>query len=201
MSSLSSTTVLLIRMLLEDMVGVRPVYQTCRQDLDVMLAAADAAVVIGDEALQLQADRRSGLAIHDAGTMWRTWAGLPMVFAVWAIRRDFALAHPARVRAVHEALTNAVRRARNDPTAVALAGIKESEKPPFGPLKYDTLVEYYRSLDYSLGKRQVAAMNEFSNRAVAKGEHRGMCDLSLFHTCPRSVETHVFHPDEAIPAP
>ena len=69
-----------------------------------MLLEADAAVLIGDVALRAtyEAPRR-GLLVTDLGQAWRDWTGLPMVFAVWAVRRDFAAAHPGLVKDVHEA--------------------------------------------------------------------------------------------------
>ncbi|EYT80224.1 ABC transporter substrate-binding protein, partial [Streptomyces sp. Tu 6176] len=88
LSAASRSTTLLARMLLEDAVGVRPEYRTLRQDVDTMLRTARAAVVIGDDALRVRAAAPAGLTVHDTGAMWRSWTGLPMVFAVWAVRRD-----------------------------------------------------------------------------------------------------------------
>ena len=69
-----------------------------------MLLEADAGVLIGDVALRaLYEAPRRGLAVTDLGQAWREWTGLPMVFAVWAVRRDFAAAHPGLVKDVHEA--------------------------------------------------------------------------------------------------
>ena len=38
--------------------------------------------------------RGGGWIVHDLGAAWRDWTGLPMVFAVWAARRDYAEAQP-----------------------------------------------------------------------------------------------------------
>ncbi len=60
-------------------------------DLDVMLAKADAAILIGDPALLALEERvnrflRSGeeLVYHDLAEEWHTLTGLPFVSAVWA---------------------------------------------------------------------------------------------------------------------
>ncbi|MEW2548739.1 menaquinone biosynthesis protein [Streptomyces sp. NPDC047002] len=170
LSTTSRSTVLLVRMLLEDFVGVRPRYVAHRQDLDTMLAAADAAVLIGDDALRLTVAKRPDLAVHDTGQLWRRCTGLPMVFAVWAVRRRYAQERQPQVRAVHEALTAAVDRARRAPLAVAAAAHRESLRSPAGPVPFDTLLSYYRAIDYSFGQRQFAAIEEFSRRAAAHGE-------------------------------
>jgi chorismate dehydratase len=170
LSDTSRTTVLLVRMLLEDAVGVRPVYRSHRQDLEAMLTAADAAVLIGDDALRLNAAGRPGYTVHDTGAMWRDLSGLPMVFAVWAVRREFALAHPERTRAVHAALLDALCRARRAPGAVAAAAARESAGTRNGHLDEGVLAGYYQALDYSLGERQLAAVGEFARRAAVWGE-------------------------------
>ena len=60
-------------------------------DLDAMLAAADAAILIGDPALLALEDiaarlERTGeeLVYHDIAEEWHTLTGLPFVSAVWA---------------------------------------------------------------------------------------------------------------------
>jgi chorismate dehydratase len=50
---------------------------------------ADAALVIGDPAMRLEASARGlDLKIYDLAEEWRTMTGLPFVFAVWAARED-----------------------------------------------------------------------------------------------------------------
>jgi chorismate dehydratase len=50
---------------------------------------ADAALVIGDPAMRLEAAaRRLDLKIYDLAEEWRAMTGLPFVFAVWAARED-----------------------------------------------------------------------------------------------------------------
>jgi chorismate dehydratase len=135
-----------------------------------MLTGADAAVLIGDDALRLHARPPAGLRIQDTGALWREWTGLPMVFAVWVVRREAARAHPERVRAVSAALAEAAALARAHPAAVARAAAAESARGPGGRLSEQVLLDYYRVLDYSLGDRQFAAVREFARRAAARGE-------------------------------
>lgn len=170
LSEVSRTTALLARLLLEDLVGVRPVYRRAPQNVGEMLGSAQAAVVIGDDALRLRTRTPEGLRVFDTGELWRSWTGLPMVFAVWAVRRDYALAHPDRVRAVRDALTDAVRRARAAPAAVAASAALESARGPGGALPEEVLLDYFRVLDYSLGDRQLASIREFARRTEARGE-------------------------------
>jgi chorismate dehydratase len=160
LGSTSRTSVLLARMWLEHVHGVRPSYFSCPPDLTTMLLEADAAVLIGDAALRAthHAPQR-GLTVHDLGSAWRSWTGLPMVFAVWAARRSYAQAHPGLVKDVHAAFL----RSRDD----ALAHIDEVAATAARWEVFDaaTLASYFRTLDFSLGPRQVEGLRKFAARA------------------------------------
>ena len=142
-----------------------PRYFRCPPDLTEMLLEADAGVVIGDVALRATHEAPArGLVVTDLGAAWRDWTGLPMVFAVWAVRRDFATAHPGLVKDVHEAFLRSrdLCLAELDEVAAAAARWEPFDSP--------TLAGYFRTLDFSLGARQVAGLREFANRAAALGE-------------------------------
>ncbi|WP_446217883.1 menaquinone biosynthetic enzyme MqnA/MqnD family protein [Micromonospora sp. IBHARD004] len=165
LGSTSRTGVLLARMLLGERYGVRPEYFRCPPDLTQMLLEADAGVLIGDVALRaLYEAPRRGLAVTDLGQAWREWTGLPMVFAVWAVRRDFAAAHPGLVKEVHEAFLRSRDLCLAELDQVAEAAAR------WEPFDAATLATYFRTLDFSLGERQVAGVREFARRAAALGE-------------------------------
>ncbi|MDR7279721.1 menaquinone biosynthetic enzyme MqnA/MqnD family protein [Catenuloplanes atrovinosus] len=165
LGSASRTSVLLARMMLAERWGVRPEYFTCPPDLTAMLLEADAAVVIGDVALRgMYEAPRHGLHVTDLGQAWREWTGLPMVFAVWAARRDFAAQHPGRVKDVHEAFL------RSRDLCLAELDDVAASAARWEPFDADTLATYFRALDFSLGERQVEGLREFARRATARGE-------------------------------
>jgi chorismate dehydratase len=53
---------------------------------------------------------------------------------------------------------------------VAAAAARESREGRAGAVEVPVLIDYYRALDYSLGERQMAAIQEFTERAAARGE-------------------------------
>ncbi|MDT4976332.1 MAG: chorismate dehydratase [Pseudonocardiales bacterium] len=164
LGSTSRTSVLLARMWLAEVYGVAPDYFGCPPDLTTMLLEADAAVLIGDAALRATYDApRHGLDVYDLGQVWRDWTGLPMVFAVWAVRRDYAEANPGLVKDVH----NAFVRSRDD----ALAHVDEiaAQAAQWEVFDAATLATYFRTLDFSLGPRQLDGLVEFARRAAAVG--------------------------------
>ena len=165
LGSTSRTGVLLARMLLGQRYQVSPRYFRCPPDLTEMLLEADAGVVIGDVALRATHEAPArGLVVTDLGAAWRDWTGLPMVFAVWAVRRDFATAHPGLVKDVHEAFLRSRDLCLAELDEVATAAAR------WEPFDAATLAGYFRTLDFSLGERQVAGLREFAQRAAALGE-------------------------------
>jgi chorismate dehydratase len=164
LGSTSRTSVLLVRMWLAEVYGVRPDYFDCPPDLTSMLLEADAAVLIGDAALRATYDApRHGLTVYDLGQVWREWTGLPMVFAVWAARRDYADANPGLVKDVHSAFIAS----RDD----ALAHVDDVAEQAARWEVFDaaTLATYFRMLDFSLGARQIEGLVEFGRRAALAG--------------------------------
>ena len=164
LGSTSRTSVLLAQLWLASVHGVAPSYFVCPPDLTAMLLEADAAVLIGDAALRATYDApRLGLEVHDLGAVWKRWTGLPMVFAVWAARREYAEAHPGLVKDVHDAFVRSRDQAlaHVDEVAAAAARWEVFDGP--------TLATYFRTLDFSLGPRQVRGLVEFSRRAAAAG--------------------------------
>jgi chorismate dehydratase len=164
LGSTSRTTVELARLVLEQQVGVQPDYYTCPPDLAEMMREGSAAVLIGDAALRasLHDAPRLGLAVHDLGAAWRDWTGLPMVFAVWAARRDFAEREPALVKDVHAAFLSSrdLSLSEVDEVAAQAARWEDFDAP--------TLARYFRTLDFSLGERQLAGLAEFARRVAPR---------------------------------
>lgn len=84
----SSTSVRLLRLLLEARGGIRPRY--ARNPLDGNVpASADAALVIGDRALRWRAQPPAGFRqAMDLAWAWHAWTSLPFTFARWVVRTD-----------------------------------------------------------------------------------------------------------------
>src|SRR5689334_10649479 len=144
LGSTSRTGVLLAQMLLTERYGAEPEYFRCPPELTQMLIEADAAVLIGDPALRAMYEApRLGVEVTDLGQAWRDWTGLPMVFAVWAVRKDFAEAHPGLVKDVHEAFLRSRELCLVELDDVADAAAR------WEPFDAATLAQYFRTLDFS----------------------------------------------------
>lgn len=83
----SRSSAAMVRILLEELLDVRPEYHAGASDLPEMLRHHDAALLIGDPALKADL---SGLHVLDLAEGWRRLTDLPFVFAVWAVRPEVA---------------------------------------------------------------------------------------------------------------
>jgi chorismate dehydratase len=164
LGSTSRTSVLLAQMVLEERYAVRPAYFTCPPDLTAMLLEAEAAVLIGDAALRATYDAPArGLTVHDLGAEWKDWTGLPMVFAVWAVRQEFARERPVAVRDVHHAFRTSLD------LSLARVGEVAAQAARWEPFDAAVLANYFTTLDFRLGDDQIKGLREFAARAAARG--------------------------------
>ncbi|MBM3264322.1 MAG: hypothetical protein FJY97_12975, partial [candidate division Zixibacteria bacterium] len=139
----------LTRIVLNDRYGV--VFESCAHppDMDAMLGRADAALVIGDPALE-NADRTTPHL--DLGAEWTALTGLPFVYAFWAGRPDaVAPADVAALRRSAEAgipripeIAAEYARTRNHPTAFYTAYLSDHLSYALGPEEQAGLMEFYR---------------------------------------------------------
>ena len=61
-------------------------------------------LLIGDQGLEALYFPQPGTTCHDLGALWQEWTGLPMVYAVWAAREEFARTNGSELVAVEEEL-------------------------------------------------------------------------------------------------
>ena len=83
MDTSSRTSVALAAVIARRAFGIAPEPVPMAPDLEVMLAKADAALIIGDNALLLDHDAVRARKI-DLGESWTEATGLPFVYAFWA---------------------------------------------------------------------------------------------------------------------
>jgi predicted solute-binding protein len=83
----SRTSAMLARVILAERFGVTPQVFSHRANLAEMLEKADAALLIGDAALRVDPATLPFQTL-DLGAEWIAMTGLPMVFAVWAGRKE-----------------------------------------------------------------------------------------------------------------
>lgn len=90
----SRTSAALVEIFLRKFVGVNPGFVRQPPQLEEMLRWHDAALLIGDVALQA---RTENYYVYDLAEQWQHWTGRPFVFAFWAMRRAALAQAPAGV--------------------------------------------------------------------------------------------------------
>ena len=106
----SRTSAALTKILCARVYGIAPAFVPHAPNLRVMLAAHDAALLIGDPALFADAEALDAEKI-DLGETWTGWTGLPFVWAFWAGPADAANGRViARLQGARDAGRQAVAR-------------------------------------------------------------------------------------------
>lgn len=108
LANTSATSQVLAKIILERKYGVRPRYFVSPPVLSAVFLEADAVLLIGDDALRIMADPR-GLHLYDLGFEWKELTGEKMVYAVWVVRRDYALSCRKEVKQALTAFQSSMR--------------------------------------------------------------------------------------------
>lgn len=160
----SETSHCLLKIVLHDAYQAVPgCYITEASTAGEALADADAVLFIGDDALFNYHNRQQGLFYYDIGAEWKQLTGLPMVYAVWVVRRRFARTQPELLQTVYERVTGGFRHglANIDQAVAAFA-----DKLPFS---CDQISTYLKLLNWSLTPAHQQALLSFYQRAYHIG--------------------------------
>lgn len=98
----SATSVNLLKILLTKFSGIRPRYQYAAPVLNDMMKHAEAALLIGDDAIKAQWTNHS-YKVSDLGELWRRATGKWMSFAVMAVRKQVVQEQPELVARIYQA--------------------------------------------------------------------------------------------------
>jgi predicted solute-binding protein len=154
----SSTSVRLLRVLLAEKHSLRTVAYARGMDEDD-LARADAALVIGDQALRWRRSPPPEFSlVMDLAAEWHHWTGLPFVFARWGVRRTV----PAPARAwLARFLLQSVERA--EPMLASAENFLASplNAAPNDLGSVEEMRAYIRLIRYRLGADEVRAAERF----------------------------------------
>lgn len=99
----SATSIHLLKIIMAMHFECNPEYVRAEPALDKMLETSDAALIIGDPAIQASW-RNHGLHVIDLGQLWNEWTGLGMTYAVVAARKEIAAAAPDALQTVYKSL-------------------------------------------------------------------------------------------------
>jgi chorismate dehydratase len=168
----SRTSQVLARILLAKHWEADAEYVEMPSDLASMMRDADAALLIGDDALRAFYTP-TDLLKYDLGTEWKAYTGLPMVYAVWAVRRSYAEQHPSEVTRLDWALNESMRYSAEHADAVAEYAAR------WEPMPVSFFASYFDTLRFSFGGSYREGMARYFAEAHAIGQLERVPEVRL----------------------
>jgi chorismate dehydratase len=171
-SAASASGAALVKILMAELFEVQPRYQP-GQLAGAPPGKCTAVMAIGDEALALKAAGTMPFEL-DLGQAWQELTGLPFVFGVWAVRRDFAQAQPEATAALHRLLLRS-----RDWGLGSLAALSRMAAAWFSMTPAQILA-YFRQLNYSLDSEHEEGLAAFFHYLYNLGELPEEPELEYF---------------------
>lgn len=162
----SATSVALLRILLEHYFHVQAELCPRRPDLAEMLGEADGALLIGDDAMlahRLVLDQGLDLTVTDLGETWKQFTGERMVYAVWAVREEFARESPGEVDGLARLLVEAKELGMSNLGDV----IRKSHRRT--GLSVPVLEDYFQTIRYDFDSKYRRSLTVFYDYAYKSG--------------------------------
>jgi chorismate dehydratase len=169
----SMTSVALVELLFENVWRARPEFVAGDAEVSDIVGfdrePHEARLVIGDAALVLRGARPRVVDstasapypfAYDLGEVWKTWTGLPFVFAVWVAQRT---APVAEALGVHASLITSRNWGLEHLDTLA------AQASHVTGVSQRVCHDYLSGLDYGLSYEHLAGLTEFFRRLVAAG--------------------------------
>ena len=155
LDSSSHSSVNLTRVLLGDFYKTEPLFVDAQPNLGEMLRDNDAAVLIGDPALEA-AQILGDWEVLDLARAWHTFTGLSFTFAAWTGKRGLGDEEACQLSAI-----------LNEARDVGVRNIEQigKENPTHSPLSRWVRESYLRdAIEYKLSPSHEAGLREFAIR-------------------------------------
>ena len=167
MDTSSRTSVALAMVMARRVFGATPESVPMAPDLEAMLSRADAALIIGDNALFLAPE--PPIQKIDLGSLWTDSTGLPFVYAVWAGWPDALTPDDVAL----------LRRARDEGVADS-DGVAHAYYPD-DPGREAVARHYLRdNIRYVLGEEELEGLRTFYRYAAEEGLVSGAQELRFY---------------------
>ncbi len=172
LASTSATSHVLLKIIL-NAYKINPDYFIAPPDPERMLKESDACLLIGDVALKYYLDGKN-IYVYDLGYEWNKLTGHKMVYAVWAINRNFAINSKELCKYVFELFKKSMDYSMNH-----LQEISDYAER-WEPFSSSSMMEYFRSLHFGFEKEYQQGLHFFYNKAAEIGELDHIPELEFF---------------------
>lgn len=169
-TSASHTSAVLLKILLQKYFRAEPTYVTTNPRPS--LEGLDAALLIGNDAMVCAT--RPVPYRYDLGDLWLRKTGYPVVFAVFAVRKEAAEQHLIQVKAVVDSYHLSLDCLKNEKDLV----IRKAGRK-YDDVFYD-LDEYYKTLKFEFTDQLTAALMFYFEQGAGLGLIRQVRELAFF---------------------
>lgn len=168
----SATSHTFAKIILSKAYDANPRYYTRHISVDEPVPNdATASLLIGDDALNVFHHKdKDRYYYYDMGLEWKKLTGRCMVYAVWAVHKDFAKNNPEQLQIVYNTLEKSFRYG-NAHKREAIESILDSK-----PLSYNQIREYLDIIKWNLTEEYIDNLKVFYDYAY---------ELGLIHKRPR----------------
>ena len=167
----SATSVALLKTIFKLRFQQEVAYANLTESVAQALEHYDAVLLIGDQGLEALYFPEPGTVCHDLGALWTEWTGLPMVFAVWAAREEFARSSGPELVAYERELVACLDYGREH--------LPEVVESALGHYRFDreSLARYFEVLHYGFGEDYQKGLRRFYELAYQAGELEDVPEL------------------------
>lgn len=152
----SATSIYQLQILLSQLSSFPVDYVVSFPDLHEMLEVAQAALLIGDDALRASQNMDADVHLYDLGSLWYERTEEMMVHALWVVRKEVAYQDSAAVYTFHQAILSARDWGLSQLNQLIL-GIEEMGE--------EEAKIYYSHLYYGLGEKEIFGLKRFFTEA------------------------------------
>ena len=165
LTSKSATAQRLLKIILHESYDALPNYET--RNITVEKSVDDdatGALLIGDDALYIYLHRPKNFFVYDLGKEWHKLTGQQMIYALWAVRKKFAVENPELLKSTYEKILRAFQFGIEH-KADAIKSV--ADKKPF---TFEELDKYLGGvIKWDLDEERLAALKLYYQKAHALG--------------------------------
>ncbi|MGC5324561.1 menaquinone biosynthesis protein [Brevibacillus sp. SYSU BS000544] len=182
LTNTSATSINLLKVVLQKFLNLSVSYEMSQPVLDEMMIKADAALLIGDEAL-LAYRTNTRYLVYDLAELWYRYTGYSMTFALWTVRKEAIRQHASLLREVHEAFLDSKEKSLQN-----LDKMVDYVLTHFGGDAASWL-EYFRGLTYEFGPEQRRGLEYYFACTADIGLLAKPVTVSLWEDSAKRIKT------------
>ncbi|SER44452.1 menaquinone biosynthetic enzyme MqnA/MqnD family protein [Salipaludibacillus aurantiacus] len=156
LTSSSATSVNLLKIILQKFYQLNVGYQTTFPEYSQMMSEHDGCLLIGDDAILAKFSLPPDIYCYDLGELWKHFTGLPMTYAVFAVREEAWKNQSLLLADVHREFLNSKQQCIESGFEEMIQSIQFQLGGSFRFWK-----DYFSNLNYELSEKHLEGLHRF----------------------------------------